>query len=182
MLRPVLALSWLLLGGLVSAHPGGLDKTGATPTRRPGSTTATPLRGLGHRRPPSHPRGPRPTLSPAVSLALLMATRSRSSMRPRSRSRSGFTPSTRPRPRTRGGACGRTRRRSRRGSTARTMPRQGSRLGHERTTRRCPTPVEGGADGLSQLLHLGDPSRRGSDGPARPGSRRVPRYRAIPQG
>ena len=27
-LRPVLALSWLLLGSLVSAHPGGLDKTG----------------------------------------------------------------------------------------------------------------------------------------------------------
>ena len=49
--RPVLALSWLLLGGLVSAHPGGLDKTGGHTDKKTGqyhrhattgSRTATP--------------------------------------------------------------------------------------------------------------------------------------------
>ena len=36
MLRPVLALSWLLLGGLVSAHPGGLDKNGGHTDKKTG--------------------------------------------------------------------------------------------------------------------------------------------------
>jgi hypothetical protein len=41
--------------------------------------------------------------------------------------------------------------------------------------------IAAGENRLRWLLRRGHARRRGSDGPASPGSRRVPRYRAIPQ-